>query len=448
MSTIQFKGGALLQLAEESFDNNRAIFECSSCHCKGSFNRDSVKGHRRFKCKTNQCKHSIGIKEILDLLKVDYSGVENGGSTGMNMDVADDSSVSSSISNQLSKKFSFGLVTDFFSQTSKEPSNVGSSLSETPSLRRKIRKRSRVVSSEEDESSIDSAQVKSLQKENVALKQKINSLEGQLQDILTQNNLLSEQILALTASVKELSGKGPVPQSGINNVIVPAPRDMTSVPKVTAVQNPRPTYAAMVKKCNVPDDDAADAIKSLAFLKRRKDASFRPNSTQDFGLVKIYVSGLPFVPIRELKSHLFKLHFMLTKIYHMSYVSKTTVEFLIPSDYNASFRSKCTTYEFNIMAKYDATKPFAQNASKEVVDKVRQGFISRLEKALKNKAINKMASMYYAKWLKEVTGIEVVCAVETSTEESLSDLSHVNVPEGRNGDVEATSPDHMSIADV
>ena len=85
------------------------------------------------------------------------------------------------------------------------------------------------------------------------------------------------------------------------------------------------------------------------------------------------------------------------------------------------------------MAKYDATKPFADNANKEVVDKVRQGFISRLEKALNNKAINKQVAMYYAKWLKEVTGRDSL------------------MPEpsfGNHGDVEGMGTDRVSVDDV
>ena len=114
----KFKGGPLFKLAEEAFEKNRAILKCDSCGAVGSMNKDSVKSHRHYKYKDKSYYHTIGIKDLLELLKIDTSSVN---SIDMTEELLDHESEVNNTQSTL-KDFAFSLVTDVFSVLSLSPS--------------------------------------------------------------------------------------------------------------------------------------------------------------------------------------------------------------------------------------------------------------------------------------------------------------------------------------
>src|SRR5579871_5969883 len=73
----QFTDGELLKLAEESFDKYRTTLKYFNYLAISSFNKDTSKQHHRYKYKDKIYNYTISIKELLDLLKVDYSTIDN-----------------------------------------------------------------------------------------------------------------------------------------------------------------------------------------------------------------------------------------------------------------------------------------------------------------------------------------------------------------------------------
>jgi hypothetical protein len=383
---------ALQKVADDAFDKSRSKMVCQSCGKKNTFNKDTVKGHRRYKCKSKSCNHTIGIKELFTILKVDHPIMSS--STASKDSVPDHNDVDDEVR-----------------------------------ILKRRKRTARVLSSDDDHlaPADDDDEVnndafcnnQSLQDENLILKSRVASLESQLTLITCQNDKLSAQVASLTETVMKLTEKIQHDDDVVGVNVVKPPVESSIGPKRDD-DSSKPSYASIVRSCNVPDAQAADAMKSLNIL---RNDNRRVASRYDSDCTNIYVSNLPYIRISELKSHLFKLHFVLSKIHHISYVSKTTVEFLVSSYYVAAFINKCNTCGLSVLKKYDATKPFDVNASWEVKNRIRQAFAARVRRIAMDVNSSEAAKSFYAKWHENVLGSSVAeCALVDETEDHMNDV--------------------------
>lgn len=471
----QFKGGDMLKLAEALFDKNRDILVCSSCGKVGTFNRDSVKGHRRYKCKNRSCNHTIGIKHLLEELKADTSGIDSGDST------SESESTSSNMQDK-SKKFSFGPVGSIFT-------NVPTFSSSSRYM--KSRKRPAMMLSQDDDitffdddvidldirSVVPSAsrptttRISSSVHEDSFFKAEITSLKGQLKDTMSITKELSGQVTALTETVvllqeqlkeglakldlssisiakksksneakkktvcfaplAKVATSTSLPIEGNNidgdndqsTVTVTSKETSTlqrSISSEISSSSTKLTFAEVVAKCNVPRAHAAEAIKSLAMLHKYKSPLVDGNPGQSPGVKQVYVSGLPYITIRGLKSHMYNMHFMLSQIYHLSYVSKTTVEILMAPSYYPSFVKRCAISKLDIMLEYDPSKPYSDNATSILYDKIKKSFVTRLQKIISNEKVIPKVKTFYTRWLSKVTKGKLPILPSSSSSSSIS----------------------------
>jgi len=107
----------------------------------------------------------------------------------------------------------------------------------------------------------------------------------------------------------------------------------------------------------------------------------------------IYIQGFPFQTLRNLKNHLFKLRFRLTRILHIRFIGKSIVEFLIANDYIRNFRQKIRSFGvyLEILENFNLSKPgFTSISTQEAQERYAIG----LAKAMKNTSRREVAQFF------------------------------------------------------
>lgn len=78
---------------------------------------------------------------------------------------------------------------------------------------------------------------------------------------------------------------------------------------------------------NKPSANVHTAQSSLASFRQRR-RPFYSSTEEKLGLRRFYVNGIPKTLYKEPKSHLYSLHFILTKIVDISYIANNCIEFI------------------------------------------------------------------------------------------------------------------------
>jgi hypothetical protein len=130
----------------------------------------------------------------------------------------------------------------------------------------------------------------------------------------------------------------------------------------------------------------------------------KPSTT--VSLVPVYVAGFQRMKISEVKKHLFSLHFMLSKIGNISFVGKSTIEFLVFKDYQKSFQSRCSILGWEVLDKYDPSKPSDLNATSLVAEKVKSAFLTRLKTNVET-SNRPLVKKFFSDWYGKVTGLSL-----------------------------------------
>jgi hypothetical protein len=144
------------------------------------------------------------------------------------------------------------------------------------------------------------------------------------------------------------------------------------------------SYAAIAQQltANKEEGNVRAAQSALGFLHQRRLPS-KITAEQRIGLRRIYVNGIPRTSYQTLKTHLYSLRFMLSKIANISYIAQNCVEFLVHEDYASSFLAKCRFCQLEVI-QADPTKPLDPNFPADKLPEVKILFQKRLEGILKN----------------------------------------------------------------
>jgi hypothetical protein len=164
---------------------------------------------------------------------------------------------------------------------------------------------------------------------------------------------------------------------------------------------PRPSYADIASKVTAGKDQAnVDAAKSALGFLHQKRLPTNSTTEQRMQLRRIYVNGIPRTSYKELKSRLFALHFMLSKIINISYIAQNCVEFVVAEDYTNSFLSKCKICQLQII-QVDPTKPLDPNFPAEKLDNVKEMFAKRVANIIANTK-QEVVKEFFAKYAEEL----------------------------------------------
>jgi hypothetical protein len=200
---------------------------------------------------------------------------------------------------------------------------------------------------------------------------------------------------------------------------VPPPQSYAqAISKTTPSARPRKSYAAIAQKLTANKDEGniQAAQSALGFLHQRRLPS-KSTAEQRMGLRRIYVNGIPRTSYKTLKTHLYSLRFMLSKIANISYIAQNCVEFLVHEDYASSFLAKCRFCQLEVI-QADPTKPLDPNYPSEKLPEVKILFQKRLEGILKN-SNNDIVKDFFTQYAAEHN---VTLSIPTTTPEEEMEL--------------------------
>lgn len=157
-----------------------------------------------------------------------------------------------------------------------------------------------------------------------------------------------------------------------------------------AVATPQParttrkSYAEIASQITANKDQAnVEAAKSALGFFHQKRVPSKSQTEQRLSLRRIYVNGIPRTTYKNLKTHLFSLRFMLSKIVNISYIAQNCVEFLVREEYASSFIKRCNDCNLKII-EVDPTKPLDPNFPVDQLPAVRELFKKRLTGLITN----------------------------------------------------------------
>jgi hypothetical protein len=145
----------------------------------------------------------------------------------------------------------------------------------------------------------------------------------------------------------------------------------------------RPSFAEIVAK-HQPDRQAG--IQALLAATRTNAPPGRaPNRPASRGPLKLlYVNGLNFITLREVRSLLYNARFLMSKIRNVSWIGRSHLEFLIESDYEVYFRQQITDlHVLSILEDFDA-RVHSKDPSPAALSDAQDRFAARVERILVN----------------------------------------------------------------
>lgn len=252
------------------------------------------------------------------------------------------------------------------------------------------------------------SRLRELEAENVALKATVETLEKRNLDLEARLKTLEDSVEKLTAVQQK-----------------PKP--------VTPVTGPTPhkkTYAEALKTL-LPEVELSTASEALRELHAKRlaqktemhQAAFlKLKAQRSEEVAKVYISGLPYERLKELKEKLFKLRFRLSLIHNISYLGRSVVEFLVNGTYRNAFVERMKTLGFSHLENFDATPTLGAAEKKVKTD----AFLSRLTSIL-NGTKNATVRSFVEAWK---TGFEIKLANTFLDLPDLADLSGMPVSPG------------------
>jgi hypothetical protein len=170
-------------------------------------------------------------------------------------------------------------------------------------------------------------------------------------------------------------------------------------------------YTTMAERLRLANpEETRKVANSIALLKRHKplypaQPIYLPLASPlelKHKVRRIYVKDLVHARLKDLKKLLFDMRFRLSKIVNLSYISKTTVEFLVLEDYEDGFRKLCRFYQLSIMDSLDPSEAQDRNASAGVQLGLTMAFRQRLARQAAAENDRPAVREYFREWLSDL----------------------------------------------
>lgn len=219
--------------------------------------------------------------------------------------------------------------------------------------------------------------------ENLELKRQIENLE-------TRYGQLERDMKQMTLSLEKLS------KTELTELPMAAEQKSSSVGRTRS-------FAAVVRHGALANEDP-EVILALEILHDAKKKQMEEKRKTHDGnitccsIAKVYICGLPFLRLGDLKSQLYKLRIRLSKIYNVSYIGRSIVEFLVDEEYTAKFKSQMSGFGFEPKDDFNATPQL--QAGKPTMDSKRiyEAFRKRLCSIMETTR-SPLVKEYLADWL-------------------------------------------------
>ena len=360
MTPLDNEGG-LRQTAEKAFAAERHRMVCPGCFASGSLSLSSSKKKRRFQCR---CNKSWSCSALIDEV------------------IGRQAEIASTAQRRPAPKRRADAM--------QPASSSASEAEEGPE-------------SDMDDSTADN---RALRLENAALKQIVQALSNQVKQLqLAMNQLLAASSAPASSSASPASSSAS-PSAASSSASSVASDLGASAPSAAAAVARPATLAQKISqtlsKSKLPDRDKADFAAALRGIRNIKSRATGSVSLVDMKhrLRRVYVSGISFMRLGELKKHLYDLRFKLSKILHLDYVSKNTVEFLVYEDYAEALKKHVRFVCLSVVHLPDPSAPMDPNPSEAIRAAVRKAFLDRLARR-SDPALSERPSVqaFYADWL-------------------------------------------------
>jgi hypothetical protein len=422
---------------EESFEVCRGLLRCTKCGAKGSYNKNADRyGVRRVKCKecnggctlTSLAPKMLAIEKYGEIISGDEDSEDEEMTIPVSAPTTQQSDILSSLLD-LSPLSAEKLDSEWGSAPNLEPINYDaeshSAPIEEPFQPAKARKgKKRAALQDPDQSMvIDQAgssgtnpEADRLRQENAMLRKEMAGLQAQLTAVTKaleglqksfdqQSSLLREKLMP-EAPGQSARAKGKAPARAPNHNIsapvpttshaLPVPKGLTGPTETPTPVTPTPklvketvSYAKMAAKPRpsiqerakaMRPDAAGDELAAVALSMSRLHVvrSMRGPMEKKHGLCRVYADGFPQMAISELKGHFKTLHFVISKIRNIAYVSRSTIEFLVQPDYLARFKRDLKKGGWKILDKYDPSVPINKEVPEDIKNRITSAFHHRL----------------------------------------------------------------------
>ncbi|PVU87626.1 hypothetical protein BB559_005958 [Furculomyces boomerangus] len=218
----------------------------------------------------------------------------------------------------------------------------------------------------------DSDSILNLKKENYLLKKKISEMTCKIDSLI---QLPSKNITSITKTISNPSSNSEIftAQSSPNQTLLCSPKKDTFVD------------IAKQRLKSGSNEEITKFSEAMRLLAGVKPLGTGTKSEKKHKVARLYVQGITRQPIHRVKKLLAILKFRLTKILHMDFIGKSTLEFTVMEEYARSFVTHIKAFEFmTIMPKIDPSKPMDFMATEETKEIIKQAFQRRINNAIQN----------------------------------------------------------------
>ena len=212
------------------------------------------------------------------------------------------------------------------------------------------------------------------------LLEQLTNLTKQVEDLKKEVNQLKAENEILKNESRPKPSKAPEVRE-IINVQDAEMTDKNTQRTQSSTQN-RASFAEIVSKYS---DDKQNGIKELLknsrrFTKTIPKARFDAEEKNKMRL--IYISGLNFLPLSQVRKILYNSRFLMSKIHNLAWVGRIYLEVLVDDDYASTFEKKIKETEvLEIHEKLDPRKHL-KDPSPEMTKIVEESFAIRVAKIM------------------------------------------------------------------
>jgi len=400
--------GGRLELIHTLFENSRDRIFCSKCEAnellkdpskkppKQPFTLTSASGRRRFQCKLKTHSHSVS-----EFLLLYFPAEYNSFLAKLNTTTTVNAITTAATANVImgDEDLSLSNPDDMNIDYPSEPSS--------PVAQVKRMRRGSVIHLPLN-----------LQEENSKLKNQIEMLAKRILELekqaLTESPPLPTNVVVSPPTmINQQFSAGPLNQTATPTSTTAAPINTTAAPTNATTRGPQ--YAEVAKQFLLNDTKLQALKEARQALRPPPKRTFSDNAPSP-QLERLYVHGLKRMSLGQVRKLLGDCCFDLQFIKNISFVSRTTAEFLVTPIYVPSFKLLCQELSMTILPSFDSQIASDPHADEMTKNKVKNAFLRRLELNALNGKISAVRS-YFTNWLAEVNPTLAASAV---TNESLS----------------------------
>ncbi|PVZ97167.1 hypothetical protein BB558_006886 [Smittium angustum] len=236
--------------------------------------------------------------------------------------------------------------------------------------------------------SIDSNNYPILQPTNQMIEIQKSSDSSQEINLNLENCLLKKQISDLNEKFDkliQLNSKKSTPYSRSNYQTFSFLHNQNN--KKTFKSSRKTTFIDIAKQRlkSGSNEEITKFSEAMRLLAGVKPLGTGTKSEKKHKVARLYVQGITRQPIHQVKKLLAILKFRLTKILHMDFIGKSTLEFTVMEEYARSFVTHIKAFQFmKIMKQFDPTKPFYLEATEQTKETIKQAYQNRINKGIQN----------------------------------------------------------------